>query len=272
MTALIWNNVGERFFETGVDRGVFYGTDKLGVAWNGLLSVKESSSGGAPKPYYIDGVKYINVPSRKEFEGVIEAYTYPDEFSEYDGWATLPHGLIVDEQPLKPFNLSYRTGMGNDVEGTDYGYKIHLVYNVLATPSSMDYSTLGEDIDPSKFSWSFTTTPIRPPSGLLRPISHVVIDSKKTNPTQLSFIEQYLYGTVSRPPTLPTLDELFSLFENPMVTLNIQPDPVTGISQLVESDTIRGDLRGRLNEGIYVRGDFSRLFETTVDGLYTLES
>jgi len=272
MTALIWDNVGERYFETGIDRGVFYGTDGLGVAWNGLISVKESPSGGASKPYYIEGVKYLNVPTKKEFAGSIEAYTYPDVFSEYDGWATLPHGLAVDEQPRKPFNLSYRTGVGNDTEGIEHGYKIHLVYNVLASPSAAEYNTLGEDLEPSTFSWNFTTTPIRPPSGLLRPISHVVIDSKKTNPTQLLFIEQYLYGTDSRPPTLPTLDELFSLFENPMVTLIIQPDPVTGISQLVESDTVRGDLRGRLNEGIYVRGDFSRLFESTTAGIFTLES
>jgi hypothetical protein len=272
MAEIIWDESGQRFFETGIDRGVFYNSEGMGHAWNGLTSVTESPSGGESTPYYIDGIKYLNVASRKEFQGTIEAYTYPNAFAEYDGYVHVGHGLVVDEQPRMPFGLSYRTRIGNDLSGSEHAYKIHLIYNVLTEPSENEFTSIGDEIEPVNFSWAFSTTPIRPPSGLLRPISHVVIDSMKTNPTQLMFIEQYLYGTTSRPPTMPSLDELFSLFENPMVTLIIQPDPVTGISQLTESDTVRGDLRGRLNEGLYSRGDFSRLFESTTEGIYNLES
>jgi hypothetical protein len=286
MAELIWNNVGQRYFETGIDRGVLYVSDGTGVAWNGLTSVTESPSGGEPTPYYIDGEKYLNVASRKEFGGTIEAFTYPDEFSEYDGWVTLDNGIMVDEQRRKSFGLSYRTRQGNDIDGFDHGYKLHLIYNALAAPTESAYETLNDDVEPLTFSWSFTTTPIRVVSnGNLIPLSHVVINSTKTNPTQMRFIEEYLYGTPSQTlivegyiyvspgqaPMLPTLEEIFSLFENPMVTLVIHENPVTGISTSSESITVLGDLRGRMNEGLYVMADNSRLIETSASGLYTLE-
>lgn len=273
MTALIWNNVGERYFEAGVDRGVFYGTDGVGVAWNGLISVKESPSGGDPIPYYIDGIKYLNISGRKEFKGTIEAYTYPEEFAEYDGWVDLNNGLVVDEQQRKPFGLSYRTGVGNDVDGIDHGYKIHVIYNALASPTERSYQTMGDDNEPLEFSWDFTTTPGKPdPTLSLAPWAHFVIDSRKTNPTQMRFIEGYLYGTAGRAPKLPTLEQMYILFENPLLTLTIQPDPVNGLATLLESKTVVGDLRGRTTgPGWFVAGDYTRLNETVNYGVYSLE-
>lgn len=271
MPQLTWNEIGDRHFEVGVDRGVLYTSDGTGVAWNGLTAVTESPSGGEPTPYYLDGIKYINVSSRKEFGGTIEAFTYPDEFAEYDGWALLDHGISVDEQKRKSFGLSYRTGLGNDVDGQEHGYKIHLIYNALAAPTESAYSTLGDDVDPTMFSWGFTTTPGRAVSSVsLAPLSHIVIDSTKTNPTQLRFIEEYLYGTATQTPMLPTLELVFGLFENPLVTLNIQANPATGISPLIESDSVVGDLIGKMNEGLYTRAYDSRLLETSTPGLYIL--
>jgi hypothetical protein len=272
MTELIWNNTGERYFEAGVDRGVFYASDGKGVAWNGLISVKESPSGGEPTPYYMDGVKYLNIAGRKEFVGSIEAYTYPEEFSEYDGWVDLNNGLVVDEQQRKAFGLSYRTLIGNDIDSTDHGYKIHIVYNVLAAPTEREYSTMGDQDDPLTFNWDFTTTPGKPdPTLNLAPWAHFIIDSRKTNPTQMRFIEGYLYGTASREPQLPTLEQMYILFENPLATYRIQYDSVTGLSYLIESDTVNGDLRGRITNGLYVLGDYTHLNETFTAGLNTLE-
>lgn len=272
MTKLTWNNIGERYFEVGVDRGVFYGTDGVGVAWNGLISVKESPSGGDPTPYYLDGIKYLNIAGRKEFKGTIEAYTYPEEFSEYDGWVDLGNGLVVDEQQRKPFSLSYRTLVGNDVNGTDHGYKIHVIYSALASPTERQYTTMGDDDNPLEFSWDFTTTPGKPdPTLSLAPWAHFIIDSRKTNPTQMRFIEGYLYGTDTREPKLPTLDQMYILFENPLSTYRIQHDSITGMSTLIESDTVNGDLRGRITNGLFVLGDYTRLNETFTSGLNTLE-
>jgi hypothetical protein len=273
MPQLKWDDIGERYFEAGVDRGVLYLSDNTGVAWNGLTSVKEASSGGEPAAYYIDGVKYLNFASSKEFFGSIEAFTYPDEFAEYDGWLELGNGLSVDEQNRKSFGLSYRTLIGNDVDGLAHGYKIHIVYNALATPTDGTYATLGDTPDPLSFSWAFTTTPIRVPG--LKPLAHITIDSTKTNPTQLKFIEDYLYGTppemhvidgylvvsAGQVASLPPLEVLLDLFANPVVTLNIQANRTSGISDLTQSESMTGDLVGRLDEGIYKRAPGSRLTE-----------
>lgn len=272
MAELKWNNTGERYFEAGVDRGVFYKTDGTGVVWNGLISVTESSSGGEPTPYYLDGVKYLNIAARKEFEGQIEAYTYPDEFVEYDGWQDLDNGLVVDEQQRKPFGLSYRSLVGNDLDGLDHGYKIHIVYNILVKPAENVHETLNSDLDPMTFSWDFTTTPGKPdPTLALAPYAHFVIDSRKTNPTQMRFIEGYLYGTETREAKLPSLQAMYVLFENPLATYRIEYDASTGLSYLIESDTVNGDLRGRITNGLYVLGDYTRLNETVNSGLNTLE-
>lgn len=279
MPQLVWNETGTRLFEAGVDRGVLYTSDGTGVAWNGLLAVKESPSGGEPTAYYLDGVKYLNTASRKEFQGSIEAYTYPDEFAEYDGWEILDNGLAVDEQQRKPFGLSYRTLLGNDIAGQDLGYKIHLVYNALATPTEKEYSTISEELDPLTFSWDFTTTPVKAEG--LTPLSHLVVDSTKTNPTQLRFIEDYIYGKESetyitdnyvfvipgQEPRLPSLGDILGWFADPLLTLNLVPHETTGIATSFKSMTVKGDLRGRYGVGIYERGDDSRLVELITSNL-----
>lgn len=272
MARINWNASGKRIFEAGVDRGVLYLEDGSGVPWNGLLSVSENPSGHAVKAYYLDGEKYLNVAGRKEYGGTIEAYTYPEEFNQFDGWWALESGLGMDEQPRKAFDFTYRTGIGNDLDGLSLGYKIHIIYNALATPTTRKYGTTSGRTQPLTFVWDFTTTPQRVMSQNVQlPLSHVTIDSRKTNPTQLGIIESMLYGTDTTNPTLPPLQDILALFENPTDTLLIEFDPVTGISLLTESTSIYGDLRGKLLDGIHTLGDRSRLIETATPGLSVLE-
>lgn len=205
MTRLDWGAVGERFYETGVDRGVLY-IDGNGVAWNGLVSVNETPTGGEAKPYYLDGVKFQNRSSNEEFEATIEAYTYPEEFASCDGTAYLGGGLYATQQRRKSFGFSYRSRVGNDVDGVDHAYKIHLVYNALAAPSELPHSTITDTLEPFNFSWHVTTRATISPYA--RPTSHFVIDSRTTPPDVLSGIEDLLYGKDSWAPRLPSLEEL----------------------------------------------------------------
>lgn len=273
MPKLSWDKLTERLFETGVDRGVLFTSDGNAVAWNGLTNVSEAPSGTGVTPYYLDGVKYINVAGRKEYGGNIKAYTYPVEFEEYDGWWALDSGLSMDEQPRKEFSFSYRTRVGDGIKGVDLGYKIHLVYNALAVPSSKDYSSLSEESEPSVFSWEFTTTPQRVVSQNVQlPLSHVTVDSRKTNPTQLRILEERIYGTDDTDPSFISLQEVLQLFENPTDTLIMSVDILTGLNKLNESTSVMGDLRGKLPEGLYTAGDNTRLEETATPGLYMLET
>lgn len=210
MTRLIWRAVGESVYETGVDRGVLYVVGMSGVPWNGLTSVSENPSGGSSDAYYIDGVKYQNVPSSEEFEGVIEAFTYPNEFAQCEGTASPFNGLFVTAQPRKPFGLSYRTKVGNDIDGPEHGYKLHLVYNALAEPTNRVNKTVADATDPSSFSWKITTTP--PPISGYKRTAHFVIDSRFASPTALFIIEDILYGNSSNDPRLPLPAEIFSIF------------------------------------------------------------
>lgn len=211
MTRLAWDSIGTRVYELGVERGVLYLDSGEGVAWSGLISVKESSSGGTAKPFYQDGVKYANRPSREEFEATIEAYTYPEEFARCDGTASIANGLFATRQRRKPFSLSYRTGLGNDVDGAEHGYKIHLVYNALAAPTDRSYDTISDDINPLNFSWNLT---VRPPALLgYRPTAHFVIDSRDTPEAVMTAIEDILYGTENAAARLPTVGELVFRFQ-----------------------------------------------------------
>lgn len=214
MPMLKWGAVGERYFEAGVDRGVIYVDGQDGVAWTGLISVNEAPTGGDPKPYYLDGVKYNNRASREEYKASIEAYTYPPEFAPCDGTVELEgaqaQGLFISQQPRKPFHFSYRTKIGNDLEGIDKGYKIHIVYNALATPTNKSYKALGKSEDASTFSWDITTMS-RVIQGSLTS-AHLVIDTREAYPWAVAAIEQKLYGTVDTPAVMPTPDELIALF------------------------------------------------------------
>lgn len=214
MAELTWGTYGERYFETGVDRGVLYVPGKDGVVWNGLISVSESPSGGEPTPYYIDGNKYVNRPSPEEYSATIEAYTYPDEFALCDGSDLIDYeskGLIATQQGRKPFSLSYRTRLGNDDQATSFGYKIHIVYNALASPSDKNYQSMSDEPEALSFSWDITTIPIIV-NELGARSSHLVIDTQKAWPWVVEAIEKLLYGSEDMPPTLPTPQELIDLF------------------------------------------------------------
>lgn len=211
MPTLTWGQIGERVFQAGVDRGVLYLADQVGVPWNGLVTVTEKPDGGKPKPHYFDGVKYLNLPSIEEFEATIQAYTYPDEFSECDGTAPEVGGLFYGQQERKSFGLSYRTRVGNDVNGLEHGYKLHLVYNALAAPSENEYSTLNDKPEAAAFSWDLTTTPVAIAGR--RPTAHLILDSTKTDPHLMAIIEGHLYGSESIAPRLPDAQEISELFQ-----------------------------------------------------------
>lgn len=212
MTRLAWATVGEKFYEAGIDRGVLYLDGYEGVPWNGLISVTESPTGGEVTPYYVDGIKYLNVASAEEFEATIEAYTYPDEFAKCDGSIRVANGLYAGQQPKLSFGLSYRSLVGNDVDGVDHAYKIHLVYNAMAAPTERGYNTLSDSISPDNFNWHIVT---RPPNFIgYKPTAHFVIDSREVPAGLLTEIENILYGTVGTPPRLLDVDELISLFQS----------------------------------------------------------
>ena len=214
MAVLTWDQVGERFYETGVDHGVLYlptaGVYDSGVAWNGLISVTESPSGAEPSPQYADNIKYLNLLSTEEFGGTIEAYTFPDEFAQCDGTAFPKVGLAVGQQTRKSFGLSYRTKIGNDTDGQDLGYKLHLVYGALAAPSEKAYATVNESPEAVTFSWEFTTTPVDVNG--LKPTALLTIDSTKVDEADLTALEALLYGTALGKPSLPMPDAVIALF------------------------------------------------------------
>lgn len=213
MTKLNWDVQGERYYETGVSKGVLYpfkeGKYTNGVAWNGLTAVTESPSGAEPTPLYADNIKYLNLLSNEEFAATVEAYTYPDEFAECDGSAELAAGVSVGQQKRIPFGMSYVTKVGNDTDGQDYGYKIHLIYGALAKPSQKNYATINDNPEAITFSWELSTTPVAVPN--LKPTACITIDSKKVGSDKLKKIEDKLYGTETEEATLPTPTELAAL-------------------------------------------------------------
>lgn len=212
MARIQWNAVGERFFEAGVDRGVLYVDGQPGVPWNGLISVAESPKGGKVESYYIDGIKRLNHVEYEDFEATIEAYTYPEEFGVCDGSVEINNGLFVTEQHKKPFGLVYRTGVGNDVKGISHGYKLHVVYNAVASPTDRDNTTISESVEPFNFRWSIFTKP--PEIVGHRATSHFVIDTRKSPANLVSFVQDILYGTADTMPRIPSAPELMFLFNN----------------------------------------------------------
>lgn len=213
MATLTWDVQGERYYETGVSKGVLYpfkeGKYSKGVAWNGLTAVNENPSGAEPTPLYADNIKYLNLLSNEEFAATVEAYTYPDEFAECDGSAELAVGVSVGQQKRIPFGLSYVTKLGNDTDGQDHGYKIHLIYGALAKPTQKNYATINDNPEAITFSWELSTTPVAVPN--MKPTACITIDSKKVTPENLKKIEDKLYGTSSEEATLPTPTDLAAL-------------------------------------------------------------
>ena len=213
MATLTWDVQSERYYETGVSKGVLYpfkeGKYSKGVAWNGLTAVNENPSGAEPTPLYADNIKYLNLLSNEEFAATVEAYTYPDEFAECDGSAELAVGVSVGQQKRIPFGLSYVTKLGNDTDGQDHGYKIHLIYGALAKPTQKNYATINDNPEAITFSWELSTTPVAVPN--MRPTACITIDSTKVTPENLKKIEDKLYGRDSEEATLPTPAELAAL-------------------------------------------------------------
>jgi hypothetical protein len=213
MPALEWDLVGERYYETGIDHGVLYIPDETGVysegvAWNGLTSVSETPTGAEANAQYADNIKYLNLISVEEFGATLEAFTYPDEFAQFDGLGVPSPGVFVGQQPRKTFGLSYRTRVGNDLEGDGYGYKLHLVYGCIASPSEKAYNTINDSPEAITFSWELSTTPV-PVTGF-KPTSLIVVDSSSVDAGKLADLEEELYGGAAS-ARLPLPDEVLTI-------------------------------------------------------------
>lgn len=215
MAALTWDQVGERLYETGVDHGVLYIPDEVGVydeghSWNGLTTVTESPSGAESSPQYADNIKYLNLVSAEEFGATIEAFTYPDAFAQCDGTAIPEPGIAIGQQSRRSFGLCYRTRVGNDVEGTDHGYKLHLIYGATAAPSEKAYATINDSPEAIAFSWEVTTIAVEVPD--YKPSAQLVIDSTKVDADALADLEDILYGDEATDARLPLPAEVLDLF------------------------------------------------------------
>lgn len=224
MTALVWDQVGERLYETGVDHGVLYIPDDTGeyvsgVAWNGLTTVTESPSGAASNPQYADNIKYLNLISAEEFGATVEAFTYPDEFAQCDGTAMPEPGVAIGQQSRKIFGLCYRTRVGNDLDGTDHGYKLHLIYGAQAAPSQKAYATINDSPAATAFSWDVTTTPVQVTG--YKPTAMLSIDSSKVDEAALAVLEDELFGSGGVDPHLPLPDDVLAMFAGSVTTVRL---------------------------------------------------
>ena len=214
MSKLVWDQTGEREYETGVKNGVLYvqdevGTQPKGVAWNGIISVTESPSGAEEQALYADDIKYAAPRSREEFGATIEAYTYPEAFEKCDGSAQLAPGVTIGQQTRTPFGLAYKTTIGNDTENNNYGYKLHLIYGATAAPSEKAYQTINDSPEAITFSWELTTTPVSVNG--YEPTAILTIDSTKTDPTKLATLEGILYGSEETEARLPLPDQIATI-------------------------------------------------------------
>lgn len=292
MSKLQWDKVGERYFQTGVDRGVLYpavnGTYPKGVAWSGLTAVNESPSGAEANAFYADNIKYFNLFSAEDFSATIEAYYYPDEWAECDGSAEIAPGISVGQQPRKAFGFCYRTLLGNDTDGQNHGYKLHLIYNAMASPSERNNETVNESPEPRTLSWEVSTTPVDVPGH--NPTAHLVIDSTKTDRRKLKMLEDILYGSADTEPRLPLPEEIYKLANDPLPTevtvtatngetkkyekqvKDLQADVVVGASAITGSlkyvsDYTKFSTDPTLQKGNYLALDFS----ATNSGKITVE-
>lgn len=212
MAQLIWNDVGDRYFEAGVDRGVLYIDAQPGVAWNGLVAVRQKVSGGSAVPTYIDGIKVANYAAPEEASFTLSAFYSPREFDLCDGIVELAPGYRIHNQTRKEFGLSYRTGVGNDIEGSDFGYKIHLIYNALASPSDVGYQTMSESLSVQPLTWELSTRPL-----ILNgsPISaHFEFDSTRMSRSNLNIFEKMIYGDDLSEPRMPPMEEVLELHKH----------------------------------------------------------
>lgn len=224
MAKLVWDQVGKRFYETGVDHGVLYipnaaGAYVTGVSWNGLTAVTEAPSGAEASPQYADNIKYLNLISAEEFGGTIEAFTYPDEFGQCDGTVLPSPGVLLGQQGRKLFGLAYRTQVGNDVDGVDYGYKLHMIWGAQASPSEKAYGTINDSPEAITFSWEITTSPVSVLG--YKPTAVMTVESKKVTAPKLLILEDILFGTVGDAPRLPLPDEVITIFTTGVTVVNM---------------------------------------------------
>lgn len=216
MAKLVWDQSGQRFYETGVKMGVLYvqnedGTYPKGVAWNGLTAVNETPSGAEATPLYADDIKYLNLRSAEDFGATIEAYTYPEEFEKCDGSAELAPGVKIGQQARNAFGLCYRTVVGNDIAGNDFGYKLHIIYGATAAPSEKSYSTINDSPEAITFSWEVNCTPVEIDG--FKPTASLIVDSTKVDTEKLAALEAKLYGSESEEPMLPLPYEIAQMFK-----------------------------------------------------------
>lgn len=255
MAKLSWDDPGEHLYETGVDHGVLYipnsqGVYDKGYPWNGLTAVTESPSGAEANAQYADNMKYLNLISAEEFGATVEAFTYPDEFAQCDGSAVPIPGFTIGQQPRKSFGLSYRTKIGNDIDGQDHGYKLHLVYNALAKPSERAYSTVNDSPEAIGLSWELTTTPVNIPG--FKPSAIITLDSTKIPANKMAEVEDVLYGTAGQDPKLPSPQELIDMLSNTLVevkptaptydagTHTITIPTITGVVYQIDGKNVTG--------------------------------
>jgi hypothetical protein len=253
MTALEWDKVGERIYETGVDHGVLYipnsgGLYTDGYAWNGLTSISESPSGAEASPMYADNIKYLNLVSVEEFGATIEAYTYPREFAQCEGSVSPEPGVAIGQQRRKAFGLSYRTRIGNDVEGDELGYKLHMVYGALAAPTERAYNTVNDSPEAATLSWEITTTPVEVPG--FKPSATLTIDSTKVGAAELAALELLLYGATGVNPRLPLPAEVIAIFADSLTSVtpteptnsgnDVTIPAITGVTYYIDGAEVTG--------------------------------
>lgn len=285
MTQLAWDLVGERTFETGVDHGVLYEPDGSGeygngVAWNGLVSVTESPSGAEAAPQYADNMKYLNLVSAENFSATIEAFTYPVEFEKFDGSAGPTPGVTIGQQARKTFGFSYRTKKGNDTDGVDYGYKLHLIYGCLAAPSEKAHNTINDTPEAITFSWELSTSPVAvgEVGGVeYKPTASLTIDSTMVDAGMLATLEEQLYGTVSLDPSMPLPADVFAMMTVALTTVDpnvpaynsttkVITIPVqTGVVYTIDGEVVTGDVTITEDTIVHAEPADGYKFPTVVD-------
>lgn len=256
MTAIIWDAVNERLYETGVDRGVLFlanaGIYDTGFGWNGLTKVTEKPSGASASPLYADNGKYLNLISAEDFGGTIEAFTYPMQFAQCDGTASPQTGVSVGQQTRKSFGFTYRTKLGNDVLASDFAYKLHLVYGALASPSERAYETINDSPSALAFSWDFSTTAVSVAG--LKPSAILTIDSSKVSSANLLVLENALYGTASTTPRLPLPDEVIAMFAGAQTMVTPLAPTFVSTTGVITIPTVTGVVYRRADTNAIVTG------------------
>ena len=257
MTKVVWDQTGERVYETGVDHGVLFipnggGVYDTGFAWNGLTTVTESPSGAEASPQYADNIKYLNLVSAEEFGATIEAYTYPPEFAQCDGTAAPSVGVAIGQQARKSFGLAYRTKLGNDVAGSDFGYKLHLIYGALAAPTERAYATVNDSPEAMAFSWEVTTTAVDVPG--FKPTAIMTVDSTKVTSAGLLALENVLYGSAGVEPRLPTPEEVIAFFAGTQTMVTATAPTFVSTTGVITIPTVTGVTYRRADTNAVVTG------------------